>query len=111
MAKHCSHCGAVVFECGIDVDIPSLTVSIDGARRHASKKQAEILELLVTIAPRTARLDYIMSALWPGPESVEVRTVRVFMSLIRNRLLKDTSWTIKNVWGIGYRLEKRENGE
>jgi len=68
-------------------------------------KEFELLYYLASNPGRSFSRDELLLECWGYDFPGDTRTVDVHIMRIREKLNKDDNWTIKTVWGIGYKLE------
>lgn len=91
-----------VFEDGdLRVDRASYEVRRDGRPVHLTKKEFDLLWLLVRNRSRVVTRDTILARLWDYEADVETRTVDVHIRALRKKLGDDR---IETVVGLGYRF-------
>jgi len=71
-----------------------------------SKKECEILELLVTNINDIVTRDELSKRIWEDNGVVVGRSLDTYISKLRKKLQSDSSIKISNVHGVGYRLEE-----
>ncbi|MGD8567531.1 MAG: response regulator [Gammaproteobacteria bacterium] len=91
---------------GLYVNLAQRDVSVDGAPVHLSKKEYELLRMLITFPSQVLTHQQILREIWgPGQEN-ETHYLRVLVGQLRNKLGDDPSRPrfIITVQGVGYRL-------
>lgn len=95
-----------VFEEGdLRIDRARYDVRRSGHSVHLTKKEFDLLWLLVRNRGRVVTRDTILSRLWDYDADVETRTVDVHIRSLRKKLGEDR---IETVVGLGYRFRGRE---
>lgn len=100
------HAGALV------IDLPSRTVTRDGVPVRLSKKEFDILRLLVLNAGRVLTHQYLLREVW-GPAQVgENHYLRVYVGHLRQKLddRPDNPLYIVTEPGVGYRFIGAKSG-
>lgn len=69
-----------------------------------SSKESDLLLLLYTSANSTLARELILKAVWGDEGDYVGRTLDVFISKLRKKLVADSSLKIVNVRGVGYKL-------
>ncbi|MEM7160896.1 MAG: response regulator transcription factor [Bacteroidota bacterium] len=69
-----------------------------------SSKEADLLYLLCSNENKTLEREFILSEIWNDTGAYIGRTLDVFISKLRKKLLSDPSLKIVNVRGVGYRF-------
>ncbi len=90
-----------VFEDGdLKVDRARFEVRLAGRRVHLTKKEFDLLWMLIRNRSRVVTRDAILARLWEYDSEVETRTVDVHIRALRRKLGEDR---IETVVGLGYR--------
>jgi DNA-binding response OmpR family regulator len=93
---------------GVTLDIGrcQLSVGVGGSVR-LTLMEVRVLEVLMRRAGRTVTRVLLMDTLYGGMDEPEVKIIDVYASRLRSKLVLagGTRGFIKNVWGIGYRVE------
>ncbi len=95
---------------GFTVDIPANRVAIDDVEISLTKKEFEILTLLVQASPNILTRSEILNSVWGDNEYVLDRTVDVHITRLRKKL-GDYASIIVNRSGFGYYLNLDEKTE
>lgn len=90
-------------------DFKNQTLSINGKSSKLTNKEARLLKFLVQHKNQVVERDVIMKTIWEDDGYFVARSMDVFISKLRKYLVPDTSLVIKNVHGVGYRLEELVN--
>ena len=91
-----------VFENGsLRVDRARHLVERDGKSVHLTKKEFDLLWLLIRSGGRVVSRETILSRLWDYAADVETRTVDVHVRSIRKKVGEDV---VETVVGVGYRF-------
>lgn len=77
-----------------------------GGSAVLSKKEGQVMEILIQNAPKTLAREMILSKVWGINSDVEMTNLDNYIHFLRKRL-RSLKCTVKitNVWGIGYRME------
>lgn len=80
----------------------------DGQKLELTRKEFELLEMLMRNKGRVLKRDYLLQRLWDMDSNFVTRVLDVHISKLRDKLEKAgaTSVRIQTVRGIGYRLEE-----
>ena len=70
-----------------------------------TNKEARLLKFLAQHKNQVVERDVIMKTIWEDDGYFIARSMDVFISKLRKYLAPDSSIAIKNVHGVGYRLE------
>jgi two-component system KDP operon response regulator KdpE len=96
-----------VFESqGLHVDLLQREVMVDGATVHLSKKEYELLRLLISHPAQVLTHQQILREVWGPAQQNETHYLRVLMGQLRQKLGDDPTHPrfIVTVQGVGYRL-------
>jgi DNA-binding response OmpR family regulator len=88
----------------LKIDRPRHAVTVDGASVHLTKKELDLLWLLVKSRSRVVSRETILTRLWDYSTDVETRTVDVHIRSLRKKLGEEA---IETVVGVGYRFRER----
>ena len=96
-----------VFEAqGLRVDLLRRAVSIDGVPVHLSKKEYELLRLLIASRGRVLTHQQILHKVWGPARQDQTHYLRVLVGQLRQKLGDDPARPrfIVTIQGVGYRL-------
>ena len=86
-------------------DTENYTLSSVNYTKTLTKKEAQILKILVRYNNQVTPRDIILNAVWGQDDYFVGRSLDVFITKIRKYLKEDESIQITNVHGIGFKLE------
>jgi two-component system KDP operon response regulator KdpE len=91
---------------GLQVNLPLRELSVDGKPVHLSKKEYELLRLLISRPGQIFTHQQILSKVWDPSRENETHYLRVLVGQLRSKLGDDPSNPrfIVTVQGVGYRL-------
>lgn len=91
---------------GLNIDLPSREVKVDGNPVHLSRKEYELLHLLISRPGQIFTHQQILSKVWNPSRENETHYLRVLVGQLRAKLGDDPSNPrfIVTVQGVGYRL-------
>ena len=89
------------------LDFNNQLLSINEKTTKLTNKEARLLKILVQHKNQVIERDLIMKTIWEDDGYFVARSMDVFISKLRKYLAPDTSLAIKNVHGVGYRLEEK----
>ena len=91
----------------IEIDLPSHRVTKNGAELSLTKKEYEILELLLSRPDEVITRDEFLNQLWGEDVYVTHRVIDTHMASLRKKLEDDSNNPehILSVRGVGYRLD------
>jgi len=101
-----------VFRSGsLIVDLPKREVSVDGKTVHLTKKEYDLLRLLIHFPGQVLTHQQILREVWDPSRESETQYLRVLVRQLRNKLGDDPSRPrfIVTVQGVGYRLAVPES--
>lgn len=94
------------------VALPDLIVNLSDYTVHFQNKRIEMppkeLELLYFLASHTNQVftrEQLLDHIWSYDYIGDTRTVDVHIKRLREKFSNHPDWTIKTVWGIGYKFE------
>ncbi len=85
------------------IDRARHTVEVRGQQVHLTKKEFDLLWLLIRSGGRVVSRETILSRLWDYAADVETRTVDVHIRSLRKKIGEDV---IETVVGVGYKFAK-----
>lgn len=92
----------------IELDKNNFSVKCNGKKVPFTKKEFELLKLIIENQNQTLTKSAIFDSIWSDENSADDNTLNVHISKIKNKLKEcnpDEEY-IENVWSIGYRLKK-----
>jgi two-component system phosphate regulon response regulator PhoB len=90
---------------GLTMNRETFRVSVDGAPVRLTKKEFDLLWLLVESRPRVVSRDAILARVWQYDSGVETRTIDAHVKLLRKKIGESR---IETVIGVGYRFSGGE---
>jgi two-component system phosphate regulon response regulator PhoB/two-component system alkaline phosphatase synthesis response regulator PhoP len=87
------------------VDLDKFEITADGAKVDLTATEFKILQLLASRKGRVFTRDQILDFLWGQEKAVIDRTIDVHIRNLREKLGEAAS-LIKNIRGVGYKLEE-----
>jgi DNA-binding response OmpR family regulator len=78
---------------------------LDGDQQQLSAREAEVLSYLCDRSGQTVEASQILMQIWGDDSFYNLRSLNVFISRLRKRLVDDRSVEIISVRGVGYRLK------
>lgn len=75
---------------------------IDVPDSHLTKKEVQLLELILIRGPVTVTKEQLFNALYAGRDEPELKIIDVFVCKLRKKLGEHGPKIIKTVWGRGY---------
>lgn len=92
----------------IELNKNNFSVKCNGKEKSFTKKEFELLKLLMENPNQTLTKSAIFDTIWNDENSADDNTLNVHISKIKNKLKECNSNEeyIETVWSIGYRLKK-----
>jgi len=91
---------------GLKLYIERLVLSLNDEVINVTKKEADILEMLIERHPRVAGREDLLEKLWDDSLFIDENTLNVNITRVRNRLGElGISNAVETVRGVGYRLK------
>ena len=88
----------------LSVSIENYTVLLNGQKQEMPPKEIELLYFFVSHPNRVYTRDQILDNVWGVGYYGDSRTVDVHIKRLRDRLGEEHSWNIETIWGVGYRM-------
>ncbi|NLK21470.1 MAG: response regulator transcription factor [Epulopiscium sp.] len=89
----------------LTVDIGNYSVTYHGKQMELPPKELELLYFLVSNPNRVFTREQLLDRIWGYDYMGDTRTVDVHIKRIREKLNNNEKWSIKTVWGVGYKFE------
>ncbi|AHF06593.1 response regulator transcription factor [Desulfitobacterium metallireducens] len=92
---------------GLEINISTYEVLIQGQIINLTKKEIEILWLLAGNPGKVFSRDTLLDRVWGYDYFGDARTVDTHIKRLRSKIENSQSfnWDIKTVWGVGYKFE------
>lgn len=93
---------------GIEIDMPTRSVTLDGESVHLTPKEFDLLFHLASRPRRVFTREEIVEDVWGySPPGGDLRTVDTHVKRLRKKLEegRDVPWSLATVWGVGYKFE------
>ena len=88
------------------IDMDAFELIIDGKKVDAPPKEMELLFYLASTPNRVYTRNQLLDEVWGFDYFGDSRTVDVHVKRLREKLEGvSESWTLKTVWGVGYKFE------
>jgi len=92
------------------IDMDSFELFVKGERVEAPPKEMELLYHLASSPNRVFTRNQLLDEVWGFDYFGDSRTVDVHVKRLREKLDGGSDkWTLKTVWGVGYKFEKRDD--
>jgi DNA-binding response OmpR family regulator len=93
------------------IDMNSYTLVVDGQPTDAPPKELELLSHLAASPNRVYTRNQLLDEVWGFDYFGDSRTVDVHVKRLREKLEGvSPQWSLKTVWGVGYKFELKEQG-
>ena len=91
---------------GITINLTNYTVLVDDIRVDMPPKELELLYFLASSPNQVFTREQLLDQIWGYEYIGDTRTVDVHVKRLREKLegVSD-QWTLKTVWGVGYKFE------
>lgn len=87
-----------------DFFYPSGELLVNGTKKQLTSREADILQLLVSVSNQFINRNEVLQKLWGNNDFFSGRSLDVFISRLRSYFKEDPSIKIMNVRGKGYKL-------
>lgn len=94
----------------IVVNLEEYSFSVAGQRLHLTKKEIETMWILTSNPNKVFTRDNLLDSLWGYDYYGDSRTVDSHIKRLRAKLdtIEHPDWSIKTIWGVGYKFEISE---
>ena len=91
------------------IDMDAFELTVDGKKVPTPPKEMELLYHLASTPNRVYTRNQLLDEVWGFDYFGDTRTVDVHIKRLREKLegVSD-KWTLKTVWGVGYKFEVKE---
>ena len=94
------------------IDMESFELIVDGKRVDIPPKEMELLYHLASSPNRVYTRNQLLDEVWGFDYFGDSRTVDVHIKRLREKLENvSDKWSLKTVWGVGYKFELKEGEE
>ena len=106
-AKEPKVCDSIYLCGGLELNVDTKTVSVDGKKVKVTPIEFKILELLMKNAGKVFSADDIYERVW-NEEAINSETVMVHVRNLREKIEINPKKPqyLKVVWGVGYKIDK-----
>ena len=91
------------------INIADYTVTYKNKKVEMPPKEIELLYFLASRPQKVYTREQLLEQVWGFEYFGDSRTVDVHIKRIREKVEGNNEWSIKTVWGIGYKFEINEN--
>ena len=96
------------FELGLfTFDSENLQLTGKETEKKLTKKEAQILKLLVQHQNKVLSREIVLNSVWGNDDYFVGRSLDVFITKLRKYLKEDEAISIKNIHGVGFKLETK----
>ena len=89
------------------IDMDAFELTVDGKKVDTPPKEMELLYYLASSPTRVYTRNQLLDEVWGFDYFGDSRTVDVHIKRLREKISGNEEWSIKTVWGIGYKFEVR----
>lgn len=89
----------------LDLDFDRKVVSLDSRRLQLTRKEYELLAVLVSNASDVVRRDVLLMKVWGYSNQIRTRTLDVHIRRLRKKLGAYSEAYIETIFGVGYRFQ------
>lgn len=95
----------------LEINLDEYTLYIDSKKMSLTKKEIETMWTLASNPNKVFTRDNLLDSLWGFDYFGDSRTVDSHIKRLRAKLdkVEHSDWTIKTIWGVGYKFEIEEN--
>lgn len=92
---------------GLEINIQDYAVKVNDHKINLTKKEIEILWLLVSNTGKVFSRDNLLNSVWGYEYYGDARTVDTHIKRLRAKIgiTENIGWDIKTIWGVGYKFE------
>lgn len=95
----------------LSIDLNRYELRINGAVVEAPPKEMELLYFLASHPNRVYTRNQLLDEVWGFDYYGDSRTIDVHVKRLREKLENvSEKWSLKTVWGVGYKFEVQEQG-
>ena len=92
------------------INLTNYELIVDGVQIDTPPKELELIYHLASNPNRVYTRDQLLDEVWGFDYYGDSRTVDVHVKRLREKLEGvSPSWSLKTVWGVGYKFEVKEN--
>ena len=90
---------------GLNVNLTNYSVTYNGVTVDMPPKELELLYFLAASPNQVFTREQLLDNIWGYEYIGDTRTVDVHIKRLREKLPGNNVWSIRTVWGIGYKFE------
>lgn len=100
--------GQITYDC-LSVDLSRYELKVNGKVVDAPPKELELLYYLASHPNHVFTRDQLLDEVWGFEYYGDSRTIDVHVKRLREKLEgASDNWTLKTVWGVGYKFEVKD---
>jgi DNA-binding response OmpR family regulator len=96
---------------GLEINIGNYEVRVDERNILFTPKEVDILYKLCSAPGRVFTREQLLEDVWGYDYYGDTRVVDTQIKRIRRKLPKESAWSIRSVYGVGYKFELSSNSE
>ncbi|MCL2421394.1 MAG: response regulator transcription factor [Defluviitaleaceae bacterium] len=81
------------------------TATYHGKALELPPKEFELLHFFATHPNQVFTREQLLDRIWGYEFAGDTRTVDVHIKRLREKMIREDNWSIKTVWGVGYKFE------
>lgn len=89
----------------LTISYATYTITYHGKELDLPPKEFELLHFLATHPGQVFTREQLLDHIWGYEFMGDTRTVDVHIKRLREKMIHEDVWSIKTVWGIGYKFE------
>ena len=97
--------GSVLSFPNLEINMDNYTVTYRGRELNVPPKEFERLCFLAQKPNQVFTRDQLLDKIWGYEYIGDTRTVDVHIKRIREKFNENETWSVKTVWGVGYKFE------
>lgn len=96
-----------IVEGNIRLNTVQQSLYVDGQKKEVTKKEFELLKLLIENKNVTMKKEYLFNTVWGSDSNSEIQTLTVHIKWLREKIEEEPQKPkhIITEWGVGYRFE------
>ena len=96
-----------IVEGNIRLNTVQQSLYVDGQKKEVTKKEFELLKLLIENKNVTMKKEYLFNTVWGSDSNSEIQTLTVHIKWLREKIEEEPKKPkhIITEWGVGYRFE------
>ena len=89
----------------LEVDLKGRSVTLDSQHLALTRKEYELLSLLVENAGEVIRREVLLMRVWGYSKEIRTRTLDVHIRRLRKKLGAHSQGYLETIFGVGYRFQ------